>query len=218
VAQHELPERALATGRVVRARDREVEVTTYRIEADYADHRRPESVGFTDSLRDDLARRDFTMNAMAWHPSGEGDDGELVDPFGGKEDLDRRVVRAVGDPAERFREDALRMLRAVRFTTLLGFTIERVTADAIAANAGLAAELSRATGRTVDVVQLDAAPPLLRFEVARDGTLLVERVPHGWADFRARAMIDWWDWAPTARMLHAAAVSRLRNQVGRGAP
>jgi len=76
--------------------------------------------------------------------------------------------------------------------------------------------LSRATGRPVDLVHLDAAPPLLRFEVARDGVVLVERVPHAWADFRARAMTDWWDWAPTARMLHAAAVSRLREQVPRG--
>lgn len=78
--------------------------------------------------------------------------------------------------------------------------------------------LSRATGRAVDVVRLDTAPPLLRFEVARDGVVLVERIPHLWADFRARAMTDWWDWAPTARMLHAAAVSRLRRQVPRGSP
>jgi len=76
--------------------------------------------------------------------------------------------------------------------------------------------LSRATGRPVDLVRLDSAPPLLRFEVARDGVVLVERVPHAWADFRARAMTDWWDWAPTARMLHAAAASRLREQVLRG--
>ena len=78
--------------------------------------------------------------------------------------------------------------------------------------------LSRATGRPVDLVHLDAAPPLLRFEVARDGVVLVERIPHAWADFRARAMTDWWDWAPTARMLHAAAASRLRQQVPRGSP
>jgi uncharacterized protein len=78
--------------------------------------------------------------------------------------------------------------------------------------------LSRATGRRVDLVHLDAAPPLLRFEIAREGVVLVERVPHAWTDFRARAMTDWWDWAPTARMLHAAALFRLRQQVPRGSP
>ena len=76
--------------------------------------------------------------------------------------------------------------------------------------------LSRATGRPVDLVRLDTAPPLLRFEIARDGVVLVERIPYTWTDFRARAMTDWWEWAPTARMLHAAAVSRLREKVPRG--
>lgn len=76
--------------------------------------------------------------------------------------------------------------------------------------------LLRATGQPVDLVRLDTAPPLLRFEIARDGVVLVERVPHAWTDFRARAMTDWWDWAPTARMLHAAAVSRLREKVPPG--
>jgi uncharacterized protein YutE (UPF0331/DUF86 family)/predicted nucleotidyltransferase len=70
---------------------------------------------------------------------------------------------------------------------------------------GLEVALSRAAGRAVDLVRLDSAPPLLRFEIARDGRVLVEIAPHAWADFRARAMVDWWDWAPTARMLHAAA-------------
>jgi predicted nucleotidyltransferase len=76
--------------------------------------------------------------------------------------------------------------------------------------------LARATGRRVDVVRLDSAPPLLRFEIARDGRVLLERAPHTWADFRARAMTDWWDWAPTARFLQAAAVERLRAAVANG--
>ena len=76
--------------------------------------------------------------------------------------------------------------------------------------------LARATGRVVDLVRLEDAPPLLRFEVARDGLVLVERTAHVWSDFRARAMVDWWDWAPTARLLHAAAAARLREQVTRG--
>jgi predicted nucleotidyltransferase len=76
--------------------------------------------------------------------------------------------------------------------------------------------LGRAVGREVDVVSLDESPPLLRFEIARDGKLLVERRPHAWADFRARAMVDWWDWAPLARRIHSAAASRLKTRMGRG--
>jgi predicted nucleotidyltransferase len=78
--------------------------------------------------------------------------------------------------------------------------------------------LARVTGRRVDVVRLDIAPPLLRFEIARDGRLLLERTPHAWVDFRARAMTDWWDWAPTARFFHAAAASRLRAALANGSP
>ena len=136
----EVFKRSLYTNRfgtvVVRSKDREIEVTTYRIEADYSDARRPDRVEFTDSLLADLARRDFTMNAMAW--SG----GKLVDPHGGRADLERKMLRAVGDPGERFREDALRMLRAVRFATVLGMEIEPATAAAIRQNAPLASTLS----------------------------------------------------------------------------
>jgi predicted nucleotidyltransferase len=84
--------------------------------------------------------------------------------------------------------------------------------------AALEVALARATGRRVDVIRLDAAPPLLRFEIARDGRVLLERTPHAWTDFRAHAMMDWWDWAPTARFLHAAAVERLRAAVAHGSP
>ena len=146
--------RSLYTNRfgtvIVRSGEREIEVTTYRLEADYADHRRPDHVEFTDSLRADLSRRDFTMNAMAYkleelggHPGELGvPPGELIDPYGGTADLEQHIVRAVGDPDERFREDALRMLRAVRFATLLRFTIEPATAEAIRRNAALASEIS----------------------------------------------------------------------------
>ena len=84
--------------------------------------------------------------------------------------------------------------------------------------AGLEVALGRAAGRRLDLVRLDTAPPLLRFEIARDGRVLLERAPHAWADFRARAMTDWWDWAPTARLLHAAAASRLRAALADGSP
>ena len=102
------------------------EVTTYRLDGDYSDHRRPESVSFTKNLEEDLKRRDFTINAMAYHPE-EG----LKDFFGGKEDLAAGVIRAVGDPDERFDEDALRIMRAVRFAAQLGFTIEEKTREAV---------------------------------------------------------------------------------------
>jgi len=80
----------------------------------------------------------------------------------------------------------------------------------------LAVALSRAAGREVDLISLDTAPPLLRFEVAREGTALFERHPHRWSDFRARAMVDWWDWAPYARRFATAAARRLRSQVQDG--
>ena len=78
------------------------------------------------------------------------------------------------------------------------------------------AELGRAAGRPVHIVFLDEAPPLLRFEIARDGVLLLERTPHLWVDFKAKAMVDWWDWAPIARRMHAEAIRRLREKVAHG--
>ncbi|MGN0984536.1 MAG: CCA tRNA nucleotidyltransferase, partial [Gemmiger sp.] len=99
--------------------------TTYRLDGAYTDHRRPDAVRFVDDLHADLARRDFTINAMAYAP-GEG----LVDAFGGRADLALGLVRCVGDPAARFEEDALRILRAVRFCAQLGFVLEDQTAAA----------------------------------------------------------------------------------------
>ena len=162
---------------VVRQGDHEIEVTTYRVEADYADHRHPTSVAFTDSLHEDLSRRDFTMNAMAWRPGIDGRPGELVDPFGGQRDLDERIVRAVGEPRERFKEDALRMLRAVRFATLLGFTIDPRTADAIRQSAPLAKTLS---GERIqqEMVKILAAPkPSVAFRMLSDLGLLTVFFP-----------------------------------------
>jgi len=78
------------------------------------------------------------------------------------------------------------------------------------------ADLGRAAGREIDFVDLGDAPPQLRFEIARDGLLLFERTPYVWADFRAHAMIDWWDWAPTARKIHHAAAARLRRRASQG--
>lgn len=103
-----------------------LEITTFRVDGTYSDSRRPDSVAFTPSLPEDLRRRDFTVNAMAYSP-GEG----YVDPFGGAEDIQNRVIRCVGDPEERFREDALRVLRALRFASVLEFQIEPATAAAL---------------------------------------------------------------------------------------
>ncbi|MBQ8302872.1 MAG: hypothetical protein IJX97_04945 [Clostridia bacterium] len=102
------------------------EVTTYRIDGDYKDSRHPESVSFTTDIEKDLARRDFTVNAMAFSP-----EFGLTDPFGGRRDLEGKIIRAVGDPALRFGEDALRILRALRFSATLGFDIEENTAAAL---------------------------------------------------------------------------------------
>ncbi len=101
------------------------EVTTYRVDGDYHDHRHPNEVVFTRSLEEDLARRDFTVNAIAYHPSVG-----LVDPFGGQADIAAKTLRAVGAPARRFEEDALRILRALRFAAVLDYTIEPQTAEA----------------------------------------------------------------------------------------
>lgn len=103
-----------------------IEITTYRVDGAYSDGRHPDQVTFTTNLIQDLARRDFTCNAMAWNPQ-EG----LIDPFKGREDCNLRVLRAVGDPQARFREDALRILRALRFSCQLGFTIQEQTLQAI---------------------------------------------------------------------------------------
>lgn len=102
------------------------EVTTYRIDGDYEDSRHPKSVTFTRNLIEDLKRRDFTINAMAYN-----DEDRLIDPFGGMKDLNSHLIRCVGDPKERFSEDALRILRAVRFSAQLEFPIEEHTAAAI---------------------------------------------------------------------------------------
>lgn len=116
----------LRHGTVTIGGGREVEVTTYRRDGDYLDNRHPDHVEFTGSLREDLARRDFTVNAMALDLRGE-----LADPWGGREDLAANILRAVGEPDRRFEEDALRIMRGLRFASKLGFAIEPDTAAAL---------------------------------------------------------------------------------------
>ncbi len=103
-----------------------LEITTYREDGNYSDNRRPDQVNFIKSLKEDLARRDFTMNAIAFNP-----ETGFVDYFGGVEDIRRKAIRAVGDPEKRFREDSLRILRGLRFTSVYGFEIEAETAQAM---------------------------------------------------------------------------------------
>jgi len=107
----------------------QIEITTYRVDGDYKDNRRPESVNFVSYIRDDLARRDFTVNAMAYsHHSG------IVDVFGGIDDIQNKIIRCVGDPDRRFEEDALRIMRALRFASVLGFDIHNDTKESIHKN------------------------------------------------------------------------------------
>lgn len=102
------------------------EITTYRLETSYSDNRHPDKVIFTKSLEDDLSRRDFTVNSMAYNP-----ERGLVDPYGGKADVQNKIIRCVGNPEKRFEEDSLRILRGLRFSSVLGFTVEEETKKAM---------------------------------------------------------------------------------------
>ena len=128
------------------------EVTTYRIDGKYEDCRHPENVTFTPSLREDLQRRDLTINAMAYN-----EEQGLVDIFGGMEDISEGIVRCVGDPRERFREDALRILRAIRFSAQLGYVIEEGTRKAAAELAPLLSKISAERIQT-ELVKLLVSP------------------------------------------------------------
>ncbi|OUM96756.1 MAG: hypothetical protein A9Z00_04020 [Thermobacillus sp. ZCTH02-B1] len=133
---------------------RAYEVTTFRTESAYEDFRRPAEVAFVDDIRDDLGRRDFTVNAMAMDA-----EGRLMDPFGGRADLERGVIRCVGDPDERFREDALRMVRAVRFAAELGFRLAPSTWRALRRNAGLLRHIAtERIGAELDKMVLGSDP------------------------------------------------------------
>jgi poly(A) polymerase/tRNA nucleotidyltransferase (CCA-adding enzyme) len=116
----------------------EIEITTYRIEAKYTDKRHPDQVKFARTVEEDLARRDFTINALAMD-----DKGEIIDSFNGQKDLKNKIIKAVGKADDRFNEDALRMLRAVRFATTLGLSIKDKTLKAIIKNAGWMQAISK---------------------------------------------------------------------------
>ena len=137
-----------------------VEITTFRTEGDYLDNRHPQWISFVPTVEEDLARRDFTVNAMAWSPVRG-----FADPFGGREDLERRVLRAVGDPQLRFREDSLRILRGVRFAVRFSLTPERETEEAMIELSHLMDNLARERvfSELCKLLPLISAGELLRF-------------------------------------------------------
>src|SRR3989344_1695753 len=114
-----------------------VEITTFRKEGKYTDKRHPDAITFAKTIKEDLSRRDFTINAIALKLDAATLNENLVDPFDGQTDLKKKIIRAVGNPEERFQEDALRLMRAVRFSAQLGFRIEEKTEAAIKKHAGL---------------------------------------------------------------------------------
>lgn len=137
------------------------EITTLRRDGSYSDLRHPDSVIFTDDIEEDLSRRDFTVNAVAMDQ-----DGRIYDPFGGRDDIERKLIRCVGDPIKRFSEDALRIMRAVRFASVLGFSIEKMTADAALACRGDLAGIS-AERKCSELMKLisgeNCAPVMLKY-------------------------------------------------------
>ncbi|MFZ5469659.1 MAG: CCA tRNA nucleotidyltransferase [Myxococcota bacterium] len=141
-----------------------VEVTTFRSEAEYADGRRPSAVEFHSDVEADLSRRDFTINAIAYDPAS----GTLVDPFGGQADLEKKLVRCVGDPVARFSEDGLRPLRAVRFSAVLGFSLDPPTEAAIPATVPVFRKVAMERVR-------EEFLKLLTCERARGGLSLLDR-------------------------------------------
>ena len=149
------------------------EVTTLRGESEYSDGRRPDHVFFVDDITEDLARRDFSINAIAFDPLHE----ELVDPFGGGEDIKKKIIRAVGDPAARFAEDGLRILRGARFVATLGFQLEEATIAAFPGALETYAKVSRERIREEWIKTMKAEVPSSAFEVMRQTGILEKTCP-----------------------------------------
>lgn len=147
-----------------------VEVTTFRVDGPYGDGRHPDSVSFVRTVEEDLSRRDFTMNAIAWHPTRG-----LVDPFGGAKDIEEGVIRAVGDPIGRFEEDALRILRGVRFASQLGFAPDPRTEEAMRLLAPSVSSLS--VERVFHELDATLKGPYVRTAFARFFPILLEALP-----------------------------------------
>ena len=154
---------------------KEIEITTYRKEAKYTDKRHPDEIGFAKSIEEDLARRDFTINAIALGFNKKKE--KITDPFKGQKDLEKKIVKAVGNPKERFGEDALRMLRAVRFASVFGFKIDKKTADAIEENSNWLKAVSKERVRDEFVKIIMSDRPAEGIEILRKLGLLKHIVP-----------------------------------------
>ncbi|MBK1813427.1 CCA tRNA nucleotidyltransferase [Clostridium sp. YIM B02505] len=148
------------------------EVTTYRIDGEYIDNRRPESVQFVSDIREDLSRRDFTINAMAYN-----NNLGLIDYFGGKDDISNKLIKAVGDPDKRFNEDALRMMRAIRFASQLSFDIEENTFSSIIKNNHLIKNISfeRIRDEFIKIIMSDN--PSIGLKLLADTKILKHIIP-----------------------------------------
>jgi tRNA nucleotidyltransferase (CCA-adding enzyme) len=157
----------------VMVRDAAYEITTLRGEGAYSDGRRPDEVFFVDDIEQDLARRDFTVNALAYDPL----DDRLIDPFAGMTDLERRLLRTVGRPEERFGEDGLRVLRAARFAATLEFDVEAATLAAIPGSLHAFSQVSKERVRDEWLRALAAPRPSRAFEVMRDSGILTITCP-----------------------------------------
>ncbi len=151
-----------------------IETTTFRVDGKYRDSRHPDRVSFTRSLTDDLSRRDFTMNAIAYNPK-EG----FLDPFGGMADIEAGIIRAVGNPEKRFSEDALRIMRAVRFSSTLGFSIDPEAEEAIDSCRGLLLNISveRVSVELLKTLSGDGAEQALRDHGGMFGVIIPELLP-----------------------------------------
>jgi tRNA nucleotidyltransferase (CCA-adding enzyme) len=158
------------------------EVTTLRGEGAYSDGRRPDSVFYVDDVREDLARRDFTVNAIAYDVTRD----EFIDPFDGRDDLRAKVVRAVGDGNERFREDGLRVLRAARFSATLEFALDEATRDAIRPNLPTFRKVSRERVRDEWMKTMKARRPSRAFSIMNETGILDELCPELAAASRLR--------------------------------
>lgn len=156
-----------------------VEVTTFRTEANYTDKRRPESVKWGKTIEEDLKRRDFTINAMALRIDSrfKNQDSGVIDPYNGQEDLKNKLIRAVGDPDARFSEDALRLMRAIRFASQLGFIIEQETLNAISKNAKNLTQIAKERVRDELLKTLASDFPYEGLMLFRNTNLLEHIIP-----------------------------------------
>jgi tRNA nucleotidyltransferase (CCA-adding enzyme) len=166
----------------VLARSMNVEVTTFRTDGKYSDARRPDEVSFARTIEEDLSRRDFTINGIAYDPLTD----RMVDPFGGREDIARRTIRTIGDPRDRFHEDGLRPFRACRLASQLGFVIEAETFRAISECLGRAAEVSAERVRDELVKIIQSEKPSVGIELLRECGLLELCVPELLTGFDVR--------------------------------